>query len=249
MKPGIKNLIILLACTGLIAGIGAFIVQYSTSTDIGASLLMGVIGFCITGGILTLAGLWFTRFDRSRRGLTAFQFIILPLLGIALAVPAAAITENLVTGEWQAMQPAPETATGFIADEHATIYGDNLFLQAASGSTYVYDCANAVDCSWAQKEYALVENPDALPCEIKPAIVKTPALPGHVLASLDSVVCHVDGSEHTRFILLEDGQIYYWSKIKSFNNSMLRFYGFAFFGLVAGIAASVAALKMRKRIV
>jgi hypothetical protein len=248
MKLGIKNSLILLSCTGSITGIGAFIAQYSASADIGASLLMGVIVFCLTGAVLTLAGLWFTRYDRSRCGLTVFQFILLPLLGIALAVPAAAIAENLVTGEWQAMQPAPETATGFIADEHASIYGDNLFLQSASGSTYVYDCANAVDCTWTQKEYAPVVNPDALPCNIKPAIEKTPALPGQVLGSLDSVVCHIDGTEHTRFILLYDGQVFFWSIIKSFNNSMLRFYGFAFFGLVAGVAASVAALKMRKRI-
>ena len=249
MKTGIKNLVILLACTGLIAGIGAFIAQYSVSRDINASLLMGIIVFCLTGVVITLAGLWFTRFDRSRRGLTAFQFILLPLLGIALAVPTAAIAETLVTGEWQPMQPAPETATGFIADEHATIYGDNLFLQAASGSTYVYDCANAVECYWTQKEYAQVENPDTLPCEIKPAIEKTPALPGQAIDNLDSVVCHVDGSEHTRFILLGDGGVYYWSNIKSFNNSMLRLYGFAFFGLLAGLVASAASLKMRKRIV
>lgn len=248
MKHDVKNTLILLACTGLIAGIGAFIAQYSASADIGASLLMGVIVFCLSGVVLTLAGLWFTRYNRSRRGLTAFQFILLPLLGIALAIPAAAIAENLVTGKWQAMQPTPETATGFIADEHASIYGDNLFLQAASGSTYVYDCANAVDCTWTQKEYAPVENPDALPCNIKPVIEKTPALPGQVLGSLDSVVCHIDGTEHTRFILLDDGQVFYWSKIKSFNDSMLRFYGFAFFGFVAGLVASIAALKMRKHI-
>lgn len=248
MKPGLKNSLILLVCAGLIAGIGAFIAQISVSADIGASLLMGAIVFCITGVVLALAGLWFTRFDRSRRGLTAFQFILLPLLGIALAVPAAAIAENLITGDWQAMQSAPESATGFIADEHASIYGDNLFLQAASGSTYVYDCANAVDCSWTEKEYAPVENPDALPCEITPVIGRTPALPGEVVDSLDSVVCHIDGAEHTRFILLDDGQVYSWNTIKSFNNSMLRFYGFAFFGFLAGLIASIVVLKMRNKI-
>ena len=248
MKLGVKNTLILLACTGLISGIGAFVAQYSISADIGASLLMGVIVLCLSGVVLTLAGLWFTRFDRSRRGLTAFQFILVPLLGIALAVPAAAIAENLVTGDWQPMQPAPETASGFIADEHSSIYGDNLFLQAASGNSYVYDCVNAVDCSWTLKDSAPVENPDALPCKIEPLIEKTPPLPGQVVDSLDSVVCHIDGAEHTRFILLDDGQVYYWGFIKSFNNSMLRFYGFAFFGLVTGMAASFASLKMRKRI-
>jgi hypothetical protein len=246
MKPSIKNALILFACAGPLAAVGAFLAQYLSSADISSSIMLALIALVLSGGVLALAGLWFSRRARSQRGWTALQFFLMPLLGIALAVPTAAIAGNLVTGEWQALQPAPETATGFIISEHASIYTNNLYLQAVSGSTYVYECTNAIKCTWTLKEYAPAENADALPCEVVPEIDNTPALPGAVTASLDSAVCHVDGVEYTRFILLEDGRIFAWSEIQSFNDFLLLTYGLGFFGLLAGLAVSIAALKLRK---
>jgi len=246
MKPIIKNLVILFACAAPLAAVGAFLSQYLTSSDISSAILLAVVAILLSGGVIAFAGLWFSRRPRVKRIWTVLQFFLLPLLGIVLAIPTAAIAGDMVTGEWQALEPAPEAATGFIAPEHVKYYAEELYLQAASGNTYVYDCVNAVDCTWTLRNYAPVEDPEALPCEAVPEIDKTPALPGPVTAFLDSAVCQVDGVEYTRFILLEDGRIFEWSETQSFNDFMLLTYGLTFFGLLAGLAASIAALKLRK---
>ena len=246
MKAGFMKGLILFVWAGLISALGAFLTQYFITYDTRSSVLIQLEALIVTGALLALAGLYFAKFPRSKRGMTVLQFILLPLLGIGLAVLTMFLSTQLPVGNWEKLASPPEQVSGFIQSDQAWLYGDNLYVKGASGSTYVYECRNARDCAWVQKEFGASEAIKDLECEVSD--FSTPILPGKVADSLTTAYCAADGRSNTKFILLEDGSIYHWSGTFSANDIILRLYGFVFFNIIAGLVTSFVVMKMRKSV-
>lgn len=246
MKTGFKKGLILFIWAGLISALGAFLTQYIITYDTRSSVLVQLEALIVTGALLALAGLYFAKFPRSKRGMTVLQFILLPLMGIGLAVLTMFLSTQLPVGNWEKLASPPEQVSGFIQTDQAWLYGDNLFVKGISGNTYVYECQNARDCAWVQKEFNASEANKDLECEV--GDFSTPILPGRVANSLTTTFCEIDGRTNTKFILLEDGSIYHWSGTSSANDIILRLYGFVFFNIIAGLVTSLVVMKMRKSV-
>lgn len=246
MKIFIQKAGRIFAAAGLIAGIGAGLVQYALTGDMKSALLIGLIAICLEGICLALIGLWFARFNPNRRWITTIHFLVMPLVGIVLAALTSSIAGSLIVGNWQELKPSPDPAVTFIKAEHVSLVGDNLFINTISGATYAYECVIEERCEWVQKEFAPTDY-QGFPCDFATEELVAPASPGIVVDSLQSAICGVDGREITKFILLDDGRMYYWTKRSSFNTDVSRFMGFMFFGLVSGLAASFITMMMRKK--
>jgi hypothetical protein len=246
MKTGFKKGLTLFIWAGLISAIGAYITQYFMTYDVRSSVWVQLEALIVTGLALALIGLFFARYPRSKRGMTVLQFILLPLLGIGMAFLTADFTTRVPSGEWNAMAQPPERSESFIDSEHASVHGDDLYIKGVSGTTYVYDCKNAVDCTWTQQEYTPASSSQSINCGVEDPV--TPATPGKVADSLISTICGVDGRQDSKFILLENGSLYYWTGTFSINDWLLRLYGFSLFNFIAGLAVSFVVMRMRRSV-
>jgi len=246
MKAGYKKGLILFVWAGLISAIGAYITHFFITNDLRSSVWVQVEALIVSGVVLTLAGLIFAKYPRSKRGLTVLQFLLFPLLGIGLAFLTLLLSTWLPIGNWEKLVQPPEQISGFIHSDQAWLHGDNLYVKGVTGNTYVYECQNAVECIWVQKEFGGSEAPNNPECEV--GDFSTPVLPGKVIDSLSTAYCAADGRSNTKFILLEDNSIYHWSGTTSANDIILRLYGFVFFNIIAGLVVSFIVMKMRKEI-
>lgn len=246
MKAGFKKGLILFVWAGLISAIGAYITQYFVTNDLRSSVWVQLEALIVSGFVFTLAGLFFARFPRSKRGLTVLQFLLFPLLGIGLALLTLHLSTRLPVGNWEKLVQPPEQISGFVQSDQAWLHGDNLYVKGVSGSTYVYECQNAGNCSWIQKEFNASEATNSPDCEVDD--FSTPALPGKVIDSLSTAYCAADGRSNTKFILLDDSSIYHWSGTISANDIFLRLYGFVFFNIITSLVTSFVVMKMRKEI-
>lgn len=234
--------------------IGTALLLFFMYSDIVKAVSVGLACALTVGLILFLGALFFTRFSPTSWGITIVQFIVLPFIGLFLAglafIPAALAPQ----GVYIQLEPPPEIPTHFVQDSQLNIFGSKIYIQTASGQTYLYDCITYQGCSWTQ-EIPPNEPPDTYSklnqdyCHPDRKIIPfvPPIPPMGVVDTLFIRHCGPDFEIHARYLLLKNGKLYYWYRFWNPLELILGIPVFGLLGFISGVSTAIATSIRRKK--
>jgi len=236
--------------------IGTALLLFFMYSDIVKAVSVGLACALVVGLVLILEALFFNRFSSTSWGITIVQFIVLPFTGLFLAglafIPAALAPQ----GVYVQLEPPPEIPTHFVQGSQLNIFGSKIYVQTASGQTYLYDCINYQGCSWIQEippndpsDTNSMPYPDYCHPDRKGLPFVPPIPPMDVVDRLFVRHCGPDFEIYARYLLLRNGKLYYWYRYWNPLEVILGVPVFGFLGFISGVSTAIATSIRRKKAV
>lgn len=146
------------------------------------------------------------------------------------------LISSLPKGVWEQCPGPPEKATEILGDYGAS----GLFVSTESGTLYAwtYQGWNRAASLPTQREKSVA---DCSGPQEGPLFYPLP--PGRVVSSRVVDLCGPDYSRHTKYIVLNDGTIWEWSRSSGVYGEMLAFICSLGGGILIGVAAARAVIR------
>lgn len=233
--------------------IGTTLLLFFLYSDVIKAVGVGLVCALAVGLILFLEALFFSRFSPAAWGITIVQFIILPITGLLFTGFAFWPAALAPQGAYIQLEPPPETPINFVQGSTQNIFGSKIYVQAASGQTYLYDCVTYQGCTWVQ-ETTSSSQPDSHTSfdsdycrpDLKTIPFVPPISPMGVIDRIFIRSCGPDFEIHARYILLKDGKIYGWTRYWNPLEAVLGIPVFGLLGMISGLSTAIATLSRRK---
>lgn len=231
---------------GISIGFFVWILEASMFYDFFPTLFVGVISGILIGLLVSLCGWVFVSYTRYIWWKNIIQVIVVFLFSSVISYIVVLLCWFYPYGNWEKLQAAPEHINYLLPSSYTSIFEYELFTQADSGTAYKYVCVESEECTWEQTEYQPPEEKDKF--HRSKGIYLSPIPPGIPVDSLEVLDIYADASIYKKYVLLSNGNIYYWSRYENAHGliALMIFLGPPY-AIIIGLIASITVLSVRRR--
>ncbi len=199
----------------------------------------------IFGGIIALAALLLTHSKEDIRKGFLSVFLIMAVIGIVVSMMMIFVLDHISPEDpWVEIEPVSSLKVLSFVKDRGICGGDIcICVNTEKGDIY---CSVEPYKGWEKLTEKRIQSlHNYILCKkVQEMHYSTPSKPkGKIIDAYDYTICFSDGSKkQLNFILMEDGRILYWKKLKE---QIYYIMGYFIFGIIGFIIAALSSLALR----
>ena len=165
------------------------------------------------------------------------RFLPLGIVGFIVGMFLYFTTRGLPNGDWNQLEPAPETPTSFVGVSSFNAWDDDLHVETASGVIYTHSCVTRATCSWSRADEppTLDQTPQNW-CRQDRAEYWPPPFFQPVRATYLMNICEPYNNLQINFVIAENGSVWHYTRLLEGGEGLLTLPLTILLSIVAGVS-------------